>query len=105
MLLGADEPIKLALLALNSHITGVPATIQPARSDTCLTALLESYGLYAGRFFVQKAFAGRSKEYAEEIIETTIQAFRNRLPQLDWLDEQTRTVADEKVSRHAVSKL
>jgi predicted metalloendopeptidase len=40
---------------------------------------------------------GDSKDIAEGIIVATIQAFRDRLPELDWLDDKTRDAAEEKV--------
>lgn len=43
------------------------------------------------------AFSGDSKAYAEEIIEAVVDAFYKRLPQLDWLDPETRRYAQEKV--------
>lgn len=48
------------------------------------------------RYYVEKAFKGDSKEYAEDIIVATIQAFKDRLPELDWLDPETRKKAEEK---------
>ena len=40
--------------------------------------------------------AGDSKDIVEGIIVATIQAFRDRLPELDWLDDKTRDAAEEK---------
>lgn len=42
--------------------------------------------------------SGDSKKYAEDVIEATIQAFKDRLPALDWLDEKSRKAAEEKAS-------
>ena len=44
---------------------------------------------------------GESKAYAEDIIEATIQAFQDRLPELIWLDEATRHKAQEKVGNRS----
>ena len=42
---------------------------------------------------------GQSKEMADQIIVSLKDAFIKRLPQLDWLDEETREKAIEKVNR------
>lgn len=51
-----------------------------------------------GRYFVTLAFSGDSKAYAETVIRSTIQAFKDRLPELDWLDASSRKAAEEKAS-------
>lgn len=51
-----------------------------------------------GRYYVQQAFNGDAKEYAETIIKSAIQAFKDRLPELDWLDDSSRAGAEEKAS-------
>ena len=48
---------------------------------------------------------GESKAYAEDIIEATIQAFQDRLPELIWLDEATRHKAQEKVANVLKSEM
>jgi len=63
----------------------------------CLDSLLESFGFSVGRYFVDKAFGGESKAYAEEVIHAVIAAFQDRLPGRTWLDDETRAKAREKV--------
>lgn len=83
---------------LENALTGVSDDGPAApRSDTCLAALDDAWGFLVGRYYVQHAFTGGAKTYAEDIIQATIQAFKDRLPELDWLDEQTRRKAEEKV--------
>lgn len=76
---------------------GIPEGVKPSRSDICYQSLLNNYGFLIGRYYVQKSFAGDSKDYAEEVIVATIEAFKNRLPELEWLDKVTRERAEEKV--------
>ncbi|GAA6062373.1 hypothetical protein JCM10212_004219 [Sporobolomyces blumeae] len=96
-LLGPKEPIRKALTALSNGLIGVPADAERPRSDVCLDLLSENYGFLIGRYFVQQAFPGSSKEYAEEVIESLLEAYKTRLPDLGWLDDETRSRAREKV--------
>lgn len=56
-----------------------------------------------GRYFVARAFSGDSKSYAETVIRSTIQAFKDRLPELDWLDPSSRAAAEEKADAVSVN--
>ncbi|BGP08990.1 hypothetical protein JCM10049v2_004844 [Rhodotorula toruloides] len=96
-LLGSKQPIRKSIDLLRNSLTGISPDSHPPRADTCLALLNENYGFLVGRYFVQKAFPGRSKEYAEEVIKAIIQAFRDRLPGRTWLDKETSKKAEEKV--------
>ncbi|ORY60370.1 hypothetical protein BCR35DRAFT_355234 [Leucosporidium creatinivorum] len=95
-LLGSKQTVRKEISWLNNFLGGVPEGTKEPRSDVCLASLQENFGFLIGRYYVQKAFAGDSKEYAEDIIVATIQAFKDRLPELDWLDAETRKLAEEK---------
>ncbi|KAI5481088.1 endothelin-converting enzyme, metalloendopeptidase [Pseudohyphozyma bogoriensis] len=92
----AQASINQAISKLDNFIGGIPEGVSLPRADVCLQSLLDNYGFLVGRYFVQIAFAGDSKAYAEEVIVATIEAFKDRLPELDWLDEETRKAAEEK---------
>ncbi|GAA5903499.1 CCR4-NOT core ubiquitin-protein ligase subunit MOT2 [Sporobolomyces salmoneus] len=96
-LLGSKEPIRKELDAFSNRLVGLPADAKKPRKEYCLDQVSENYGFLVGRYFVQRAFPGRSREYAEEVIGAVIQAFRDRLPGLSWLDDVTREKAREKV--------
>lgn len=96
-LLGSKEPIRKELDALSNRLVGLPEDAKKPRKDYCLDQIDENLGFLAGRYFVQRAFPGQSKAFAEEVIEAVIQAFRDRLPGLSWLDDVTRDKAREKV--------
>lgn len=78
--------------------SGIDSGVRPSRQDVCLQALLDNYGFMVGRYFVAQAFSGDSKAYAETVIRSTIQAFKDRLPELDWLDKASRKAAEEKAN-------
>ncbi|MCY1059239.1 M13 family metallopeptidase [Nannocystis sp. SCPEA4] len=63
--------------------------------DRTVAALPEAVGPY----FVERAFAGRSKQTAIEMIVAIEQAFERGLDGLPWMDEATRTRARAKARR------
>ena len=97
-LLGSKQTVRKEFDWLSNFLAGVEEGVKPARGDVCLEALLENYGFLIGRYYVQQAFTGAflaslrirggarlmprnsgdSKEYAEEVIVATIQAFKDR---------------------------
>jgi len=95
-LLGTKTVVRQQVDALANFLTGVPAGVRKPRSDTCLASLSSALGFSAGRFFVREAFPGESKDKAEEIIHAILGAFKDRLPELEWLDDATRSKAAEK---------
>ena len=58
---------------------------------------INSLGL--GSMFVRETFTGDSKQKAELMIEEVKTAFKNNLPDLSWMDDQTRAAAIDKVLR------
>ncbi|BGP17139.1 hypothetical protein JCM10213_005237 [Rhodosporidiobolus nylandii] len=96
-LLGPKQPLAKSVSRFSNHLSGVPAGESRPRPEICLDAALSSLGFLIGRPFVEEAFPGESKEYAEGIIWAIIGAFKERLPGRTWLDEETREKAREKV--------
>ncbi len=69
--------------------------IQP-RWKRCVAATEEALGEAVGKLYVERRFAGDSKEVALEMIHDIEAAFENSLPQLSWMDDVTRDRAVEK---------
>lgn len=97
-LLGPRETARKEVTQLSNYLSGIEEGVRAKREDVCLQALLDNYGFMVGRYFVQEAFTGASKDYAETIIKSTVQAFKDRLPELDWLDPESRRAAEEKAN-------
>ena len=55
-------------------------------------------GFSLGAMFVKSVFKGESKEMARLMIEEIKDAFKDNLPNLKWMDAETRKLAKEKVS-------
>ncbi|RHZ84461.1 hypothetical protein Glove_81g81 [Diversispora epigaea] len=94
-----DESFRAPLRRLMSKLQGIDESVKPKRWQVCLRAVDSALGLMAGRFFVLRAFGGQSKEIADQMIEGIKEAFINRLPEIDWLDSQTREKAIHKVKK------
>lgn len=69
---------------------------QQARWKRCITATDEALGESLGKLWVERHFPGDSKQIALDMIEGIEKAFEKSLPELDWMDETTRSRAREK---------
>lgn len=58
----------------------------------CLSVL----GFAIGAMFVREVFHGESKPQAEEMINEIRSAFKENLRKLNWMDKETRNLAEEK---------
>ncbi|RIB08192.1 hypothetical protein C2G38_2111750 [Gigaspora rosea] len=92
-----DEHFQAPLRRLKAKLKGVDENVKPKRWEVCLNSVDQTLGFMAGRYYVLKVFGGRSKDIANEMIDSIKDAFVNRLPDLDWLDDETRKKAIEKV--------
>ena len=54
-------------------------------------------GFALGSMFVRETFNGESKHKAEVMIDEVKTAFKNDLPSLLWMDDETRAAAIDKV--------
>ncbi len=63
--------------------------IEP-RWKRCVDATENALGEAVGKLYVDKAFAGESKEVALEMIHDIEKAFEQSLPSLAWMDDATR---------------
>lgn len=62
----------------------------------CVTDTNTVMGFALGSLFVRRVFQGQSKERAEEMIYSIRNAFKDNLPNLNWMDDRTRMLAREK---------
>ena len=76
---------------------GIDPNVKKERWKTCVTEMDKILGFLAGEFYVRQQFSGDSKERGRLIIDQIKDAFVERFDELDWLDEETRTVAVRKV--------
>ncbi|CAG8542412.1 14891_t:CDS:10, partial [Acaulospora morrowiae] len=94
-----DENFRSPIRRLMAKLRGIDESVKPKRWEVCLRAVDSTMGLMAGRFFVLKAFGGQSKEIADQLIGSLKDAFINRMPKIEWLDDATRDKAIDKVEK------
>ncbi|MBI4511580.1 MAG: M13 family metallopeptidase [Deltaproteobacteria bacterium] len=67
------------------------------RWKRCVAATDDALGEYLAQPYVQSAFAGESKQAAEEMVRQVSEAFGRGLDKLAWMDEPTRQRAKQKL--------
>ncbi len=87
--------IETAAFQFTAAITGAKA--QPPQQKRCIDATTSAFGDVIGKAFVEKTFAGKSKDLALEMITDIEAAMESALPNLEWMDEGTREAAVGKI--------
>lgn len=98
---------------LQERLAGLKKGAVPDRSEHCARQVSSTLGYTTGRFFVEEAFGGHSKDRAVHIITSrslenfiaillifhvdVIKAFKDMLPNLSWMDKKSSTAAAQKV--------
>jgi endothelin-converting enzyme len=117
--LGPATPVRKATRRLQIALQGLQKGVPEDRQDFCQAYVdeLEGLGLIGGKEFVDRTFAGDSKEKAESVIYSgsinlserrslladptwqidIIDAFKDRLPEVDWMDSVSAKAAAKKV--------
>ena len=98
LVLGPKEPVRKELTRLNSFLSGVEEGVRPKRTETCLRSTEEHLEGLLAHFYIQKAFSDDAKRKAETTMHAIIQAFDDRLSELDWLDGEVRAKAKAKAA-------
>jgi len=80
-------------------------TEKEERYKTCINVVETSMGTALGKYYIEKAFEGNSKEIAKEIINNIKQAMLDRLPKMAWIDKDTAEYAIEKVNKMSSEKI
>jgi len=68
------------------------------RSSVCYHSLDKSMELAIARYYVEDNFSLYKKQYAEKVIEYIKQSMINRIPEMEWLDDETIEYAYKKVA-------
>ncbi|MDA9885644.1 M13 family metallopeptidase [bacterium] len=75
--------------------------MRPA-DERALGTIDGSVGEAVGQLYVQAKFPPEAKEKAEKMIANVITAFQNRIEKLDWMTEETKKKAIEKLDKFTV---
>ncbi|KAJ3365206.1 hypothetical protein GGF31_008614, partial [Allomyces arbusculus] len=91
-----DPATQKPLEEYRAVVNGIAPGTRPPRADTCLAVVDSTVGMSAGRWFVAKQFGGNARKRAQNVIGSILDAFDERLDELAWLDDATRTEARRK---------
>ena len=75
---------------------------QRAAEERALGTVNGSVGEAIGKLYVEAKFPPEAKEKAENMIANVIKAFQNRIQVLDWMSEETKAKAIEKLDKFTV---
>jgi endothelin-converting enzyme len=78
-------------------LVGLNPNIKKERWKTCVREMDDTLGFLAGEFYVRRTFGGDAKELARLIIKQIKSSFIDRFAELEWVDDETREVAVQKV--------
>lgn len=92
-----DDASRAAYREMNGKISSGTSVEQP-RWRVCVSYTSGVFGNSLGRYYVLKKFGSENeRKKAETFLETIHDAWLKRLPEVNWLDDQTRQKAIEKV--------
>ncbi len=92
-----DDDSRAAYREMTGKISSGTSVKQP-RWRTCVNYASNVFGNTLGRYYTLKQFGSEpERKKAEAFLNTIHDAWLNRLPEVDWLDNQTRAKAVEKV--------
>lgn len=89
-----SKPFREASKILRKALMGSEGTESKWRY--CVSDTNGVMGFALGAMFVRSVFHGDSKQMGQTMIEEVRDAFKNNLPNLKWMDDQTRELAKEK---------
>ena len=114
--LGTSTESWKATRALQEFLQGIKPGAIGDRAEYCVNSVDEALGFAAGRYFVNETFAGDSKEKGTKVITGAclsiicrwfqcelfcadiVQAFKESLSSIPWMDEKSAVAAAQKVS-------
>ncbi|EEB96870.1 hypothetical protein MPER_03916, partial [Moniliophthora perniciosa FA553] len=94
--LGTSTDAWKAQRTLVEFLTGIKKGAVGDRAEHCVRRVEEALGFGAGRFFVNRTFAGESREKGTKVITNIVKAFEKSLKNIDWMDEESAKAAEEK---------
>lgn len=71
---------------------------QRPRNERALQTINRSLGEALGKLYVEEHFPAEAKEKAEEMIANIVTAFESRIENLEWMSEDTKEKAKQKLS-------
>ncbi|KAK7749690.1 hypothetical protein SLS53_000269 [Cytospora paraplurivora] len=96
---GAVEDDVLApLRRFNNKLQGKAGDIKPERWRTCVSVVDSDLPWILSRFFIERAFSKEAKDLGDQIIHDIKNEFSVKLENSDWMTEEVRQLAIDKVN-------
>ncbi|KAF1981073.1 endothelin-converting enzyme [Aulographum hederae CBS 113979] len=92
-----DKDINQPLRAFRNFQAGRPANATSDRWRTCLDEVDSVAGWIESEAYVQRAFSPEAKTFGDEIVQSLRDVYADKLQSLDWMGNDTKRVAIEKV--------
>lgn len=89
-----SKPFRDAYKGLRKALIGSDGGEEPWRY--CVSDTNNAIGFAIGAMFVREVFQGDAKPQAEDMINSVRLAFKENLKNLEWMDPETRVLANEK---------
>jgi len=92
---------------INYYLKFLPDTLRPdsyksdseeERTEFCYNYVENLMDYALAKFFYENNFPSNKREYAEKVIEYIKQSMMNRIPKMEWLDDETIEYAYKKVA-------
>jgi endothelin-converting enzyme len=71
----------------------------PERWRTCVNYVDDGLGWILSRFFVEKAFSAKAKDFGDQIVSDIKDKFVEKLQVTEWMDKSVIKLAIEKVHK------
>jgi len=82
-----------------NELQGKDPDSTPERWRTCVKYVDGGLGWILSRFFVEKAFSEKAKEFGDQIVSDIKDTFIEKLKVTDWMDKEVVDLAIEKVHK------
>ncbi|CAA7267908.1 unnamed protein product [Cyclocybe aegerita] len=94
--LGMGTEAWQAHRTLLETLTGIKKGAVGDRAEYCVNQVENTLGFAAGRYFVNETFGGDSKVKGTKVITDIVEAFKESLKDIDWMDKKSAKAAAEK---------
>ncbi|ROW15879.1 hypothetical protein VPNG_02636 [Cytospora leucostoma] len=84
--------------AFNNKLQGKAEDIKPERWRTCISVVDSDLPWILSRFFIERAFSKEAKDLGDQIIHDIKNEFSVKLENSDWMTEEVRQLAIDKVN-------
>ncbi|XP_006022524.1 endothelin-converting enzyme-like 1 [Alligator sinensis] len=90
-----STPFREAIHELSREMEGTEKPLELAR--VCLSQANKHFGMALGALFVREHFSSASKAKVQQLVEDIKHILDQRLDELDWMDDETRHAARDKL--------